>query len=72
MCNHASEQHDFNFPFSKAFKSIKLKEGQIIFVNKQNDINKFQLLIEINNQVFEIAFGTIQSMNKMIQSLVLF
>lgn len=72
MCNHASEQHDFNFPFSKAFKSIKLKEGQIIFVNKQNEVNEFELLRETNNQVFEIADGTIQSMNKMIQSLVLF
>lgn len=72
MCNHASEQHDFNFLFSKAFKSIKLKEGQITFVNKQNGVNEFQLLRETNNQVFEITYGTIQSMNKMTQSLVLF
>lgn len=49
LCNHPSENHGFNFPCAKAFKSMKLKQGQIIFVSKWNKVNKFQLLIVPNN-----------------------
>ena len=35
---------------------MKLKQGQIIFVNKQKEVNKFQLLIPSNNRIKDLTY----------------
>lgn len=49
LCNYPRGKHYFYFPCAKAFKSMKLKQDQIIFVNKRDKVNKFQLWIVPNS-----------------------